>query len=183
MHSVTGISANASGLDSDPRTSEPEHKVGDTFRLSFSQPGVYQFRCKLHPIVHGEVIVSATPGDPADDPHPIPRPNVDLMHPTLSWLFLDSRRFSVTGTNLHFALDDPALVDAEIWHVSHGHWTGFAGWEQWHGHIGFNEVEFGSRRRHFKPRPGSYVAYITATDMFNNVGRTRKVSFTITGRR
>jgi hypothetical protein len=36
------------------------------------QPGVYQFQCKLHPVVHGEVIVSSSPGAPNDDPDPIP---------------------------------------------------------------------------------------------------------------
>jgi plastocyanin len=182
MHSVTGISANDAGIDSDPQTNEPEHKVGDHFQVTFSQPGIYQFRCKLHPVVHGEVVVSATPGDPSDDPDPIPRPNVDLMRPTLNWVFLSPARFSAGGTSLHFALDDPSLVDAEIWHVSHGRWAGYAGWDQWRGHIGFNEVSFGTRGRHFKPTPGSYVAYIKPTDMFNNVGRAKMVRFTITGR-
>ncbi len=183
MHSVTGISANASGLDSDPRTGEPEHRIGDSFRVTFTQPGIYQFRCKLHPVVHGEVVVSATPGDPNDDPDPVPPPNVDLTRPTLSSVFLAQQRFSAAGTTLHFALDDSALIDAEIWHVSHGHWAGYAGWEQWRGHIGFNEVTFGSRQRHFKPQPGSYIAYLTPTDPFNNVGRKRTVHFTIGARR
>jgi plastocyanin len=162
MHSVTGISANAAGLDSDPQTNEPEHRVGDKFQLTFTQPGVYQFRCKLHPVVHGEVVVSATAGD---------------------WVFLSPARFSAAGTSLHFALDDPSVVDAEIWHASHGHWAGYAGWAQWRGHIGFNEVPFGTRQRHFKPTPGTYVAYIKPTDLFNNVGRAKIVRFTIRGPR
>ena len=120
MHSVTGVSANDVGEDSDPNRPEPEHRVGDTFRLSFTQPGVYQFRCKLHPVVHGEVIVSATPGDPADDPDPIPRLNVDLTRPTLNDIFLASRRLTLRGTELHLALDDPSVIDAEIWHADAG---------------------------------------------------------------
>ena len=66
------ISANDLTLDSDPSTREPDHRVGDTFQLTFSQPGVYEFQCKLHPVVHGEVIVSDTPGRPRRRPGPDP---------------------------------------------------------------------------------------------------------------
>ena len=118
MHSVTGISANDIGDDSDPNNPEPEHKLGFTYRLTFTQPGVYQFHCKLHAVVHGEVIVSDVPGNPADDPDPIPKLNVQLTRPTLNDFFLASSRFEpARGTALHFALDDPSLIDAEIWHV------------------------------------------------------------------
>jgi plastocyanin len=181
MHSVTGISANDIGEDSDPNNPEPEHKLGFTYRLTFNQPGVYQFHCKLHAIVHGEVVVSDVPGNPADDPDPIPRLNVDLTRPTLNDFFLASRRFRpARGTALHFALDDPSLVDAEIWHVSPGGHRGkYAGWQQWRAHIGFNEVPFANRGRHFTPKPGRYLAYVNATDLFNNVSRIRTVHFTI----
>jgi plastocyanin len=179
MHSVTGISADDLTLDSDPNTHQPEHRIGDHFSLTFDQPGVYEFQCKLHPVVHGEVIVSATPGDPNEDPDPIPPLSVNLMRPTLDDIALAPRHFSLGGTTLHYALDDSSLIDAEIWHVSHGHRTTYAGWEQWRGHIGFNEARFASRRPHFRPRPGRYVAYLTPTDLFGNVGRTRAVRFTI----
>jgi plastocyanin len=180
MHSVTGVSANDLGVDSDPNRSEPEHRLGDQFRLSFTQPGVYEFRCKLHPVVRGEVIVSATPGDPADDPAPIPRLNLDLTRPTLTDIFLATPRPSMRGTQLHLALDDPSVIDAEIWHTdARGRRTTYAGWQQWRAHIGFNELPFASRGRHFRPRSGHYVAYVTATDMYNNVSRTRTLRFTI----
>jgi plastocyanin len=180
MHSVTGVSSNDLTEDSDPNRAEPDHRVGDTFRLSFTQPGVYQFRCKLHPVVHGEVIVSGTPGNPADDPDPIPRPNVDLTRPTLTDMFLASRSLTLGGTELHLALDDPSEIDAEIWHTdARGRRTTYAGWQQWRAHIGFNELPFASRGRHFRPRPGRYVAYVKATDMYNNVSRTRTLRFTI----
>jgi plastocyanin len=183
MHSVTGISANDSTLDSDPTTSQPHHRIGDKFKLTFTQPGVYEFQCKLHPVVHGEVVVSATPGDPADDPDPIPPLSVDLMRPTISGITLQPRRFSVAGTTLHYALDDSSTIDAEIWHSSHGRRGAYAGWQQWRGHIGFNQVSFASRHRHFKPRPGSYIAYLTPTDLFGNVGHTKAVRFTISAHR
>lgn len=134
----------------------------------------------LHPIVHGEVIVSATPGDPADDPDPIPPLNVDLTRPTLTDFFLASRRLTPRGTELHVALDDPSVIDAEIWRTdARGRRTTYAGWQQWRAHIGFNELPFGSRGRHFRPRRGRYLAYVRATDMFNNVSRTRTLRFTI----
>jgi plastocyanin len=181
MHSVTGVSANDAGEDSDPNRPEPEHRVGDTFRLSFTSPGVYQFRCKLHPVVHGEVIVSTTPGNPADDPDPIPPPRVSLTRPTLTELHLASRRFSPHGTELHLALDDPSTIDAEIWHTDRrGRRTTYAGWQQWRGHIGFNELPFATRGPHFHhPVAGRFVAYVKATDMYNNVSRTRTLRFTI----
>jgi plastocyanin len=181
MHSVTGISANDAGEDSDPHNSQPDHKLGSTFHLTFTQPGVYEFRCKLHPVVHGEVVVSDTLGNPLDDPDPVPKLNVTLLHPTLTGVFLASQRFRVAGTTLNVALDDPAAIDAEIWHVSHGHRSGYAGWQRWHAHIGYNYLPFGARARHFRPAPGRYVAFLQATDLFNNVSRTRRVPFTVLG--
>jgi hypothetical protein len=41
---IAGVSANGAGEDSDPRRAEPEHHLGDTFRLSFTEPGVFEFR-------------------------------------------------------------------------------------------------------------------------------------------
>ena len=64
VHSVTGDSPNAAGLDSDPQTSLPHHQIGDSFQLSFDSPGTYAFACKLHSTVRGTVTVSATPGRP-----------------------------------------------------------------------------------------------------------------------
>lgn len=180
MHSVTGISANDAGEDSDPGNSQPDHKLGSTFRLSFNQPGVYAFQCKLHPVVHGEVIVSDASGNPLDDPDPVPKLNVLLIRPTLTQVFLSRPRFRA-GTTLNLALDDPAIIDAEIWHVAHGHRSTYAGWQRWRAHIGFDYLPFGTRAGHFRPAPGRYVAFLQATDLFNNVSRIRRVPFTILG--
>ena len=179
MHSVTGISANDAGEDSDPGNPQPDHKLGSTFRLTFDQPGVYQFRCKLHPSVHGEVVVSDTAGNPLDDPDPVPKLNVLLIHPNLSQVFLARPRFPAAGTTLNLALDDPSVIDAEIWHVAHGHRSTYAGWAKWRAHIGYNYLSFGGRSRHFQPAPGRYVAFLQATDLFNNMSRIRRVSFRI----
>lgn len=181
MHSVTGISANDAGDDSDPNNSQPDHKLGSHFQLSFSQPGVYEFQCKLHPVVRGEVIVSDTPGNPLDDPDPVPKLNVLLIRPTLTQIFLSSPRVTRAGTTLNLSLDDPSVVDAEIWHVAHGHRSTYAGWARWRAHIGYNYLPFGGRSRHFRPAPGRYVAFLQATDLFSNTSRIRRVTFTVLG--
>jgi hypothetical protein len=179
---VTGDSANDLGIDSDLGNSEPMHKIGFTFTVVFNQPGVYQFHCKLHNIVHGEVIVSDTPGDPNDDPDPIPKPNVNLMHPAVSHVYFTPSRFGLRGTTIHYSLDDPASIDAEIWHLHDGQRGGYAGWQELRdGHIGFNYGAFAARGPHFRPAPGRYMALLTPTDMFHNIGRTRRVDFTIQG--
>jgi plastocyanin len=177
-HSVTGTSANDLTDDSDPGRL-PNHSVGSTFRLTFSQPGVYEFQCKLHPVVHGEVIVSDTPGNPLDDPDPVPKPNVLLIRPTLTQVFLARPRFPTAGTTLSLALDDPSLIDGEIWHVAHGHRSTYAGWARWRAHIGYNYLSFGGRSQHFRPAPGRYVAFLQATDQFNNASRIQRVPFTV----
>jgi plastocyanin len=181
MHSVTGDSPNDLGIDSDPGNPEPMHKVGFTFTVVFTQPGVYLFHCKLHNVVHGEVIVSDTPGSPNDDPDPIPKPNVNLTRPSISGIHLSPVRFGRRGTTLNYALDARASIDAEIWHRSNGHRGAYAGWQELHGHIGFNYGSFARRSPHFTPTPGRYVAFLTPTDMFHNIGRTRRLEFTIRG--
>jgi plastocyanin len=181
MHSVTGISPNDAGEDSDPGNPQPDHRLGSTFRLTFNQPGVYEFQCKLHPSVRGEVVVSGTPGNPLDDPDPVPKLNVLLIRPTLNQVFLSRPRSTRAGTTLNLALNDPSVIDAEIWHVAHGHRTTYAGWAHWRAHIGYNYLPFGGRSRHFRPVPGRYVAFLQATDLFSNLSRIRRVPFTILG--
>jgi plastocyanin len=182
MHSVTGISANDLGIDSDPGTSVPSHKLGDTFTVTFDQPGTYLFHCKMHPIVRGEVIVSDVPGNPLLDPDPAPPLNIDLLTPHVNRIHLRPARFGATGTTIHYALDDRAWIDAEIWHNVHGHRGRYAGWQRFHGHIGFDFARFAARSRHFRPRPGHYLALLTPTDDHFNVGPTRRVAFTIDAR-
>jgi plastocyanin len=157
MHSVTGDSPNDLGIDSDPGNPEPMHKVGFTFTVVFTQPGVYMFHCKLHNIVHGEVIVSDTPGSPNDDPDPIPTPKVNLMQPSLSSLHLRPQQFGTRGTTLDYALDDTSSIDSEIWHLTNGHRGAYAGWQELHGHIGPDYGPFARRGPHFKPARGRYV--------------------------
>lgn len=182
MHSVTGTSANADGLDSDPGINQPQHRIGDEFRLDFNAPGVYEFNCKLHSTVRGTVTVSPSPGDPVSEPDPIPRSSVDLTPPRLRGLRLGAREFGRRGTSLKFSLAERGKLDAEFFRYDADGDRRFAGYTSWRGHIGFNGVRIGGRSKHFRPRPGSYLAVLRATDRASNTSEPRRLRFSIRSR-
>jgi plastocyanin len=179
MHSVTGTSDNDRNIDSDAGINTPNHPLGDTFRLTFNHPGTYRFQCKLHPGVRGVVDVSSQPGDPNTEVDPVPKINFDLTPPHVSELKLRSRKFSRHGTTLHLGVDETSKIDAEYYEMRHGHRAGFAGWHVWHAHVGYNDVAFGGASKHFRPRPGRYLAVIRATDTSNNTGKKKTRRFRI----
>jgi hypothetical protein len=57
----------------------------------------------------------------------------------------------------------------------------FAGWQRWHAGVGYNQVRLADRSRHFRPRPGRYVATLRFTDAANNTARVRHLRFRIRG--
>jgi plastocyanin len=181
MHSVTGVSPNDQGLDSDAGNDQPRHAVGSSFQLSFNTPGTYSFQCKLHSVVHGEVVVSSTPGDPNAEPDPVPPNDVDLNPPHLSDVKLDSTAVSASGgTRLLMGLNERGAADAEIYRINgREHRKDFAGWQSWKTYVGFNHVRFGDPSKHFKPRPGNYVAKLRATDGSNNTTKPQTLRFSI----
>jgi plastocyanin len=180
MHSVTGTSANDLSVDSDPDDNLPQHDVGDSFQHSFDQPGTYTFHCKLHPAVGGTVTVSLNPGDPNTEVDPIPPSNVDLKPPYMSEVRLARGTFGRHGTTLHFGLNEDATLDAEYYRLRKSGHRKFAGWRLWRGrHVGYNDVPFATRGRHFSPRPGRYEAILRATDASNNTGRATRLEFSI----
>ncbi len=179
IHSITGVSANDLGLDSDPTTSFPRHRVGDSFSLSFETPGTFKFECKLHPFVKGTVVVSSTPGDPVSEPDPVPSNNFDLKPPVVGSIRLDGNSFRNRGTGMHFALDERALIDAEYYRLKPKGGRRFAGWAQWTGYVGYNDVRFGAARKHFRARPGRYVAFIRGTDLSANESKPKVRKFRI----
>ncbi|MQA73251.1 MAG: hypothetical protein GEU88_02675 [Solirubrobacterales bacterium] len=179
MHSVTGISDSARGLDSDPQTNQPQHRIGDSFQLAFDAPGSYSFQCKLHGSVRGTVVVSPAPGDPSAEPDPVPKSTVDLRAPTIRHPRLDGDAIRRRGGELRLALDERSKLDADYFRLRrHGH-REFAGYAKWSGYIGFNRLRFGGRAPHFRARPGRYVALLRATDRDNNVSRPRTVKFRV----
>jgi plastocyanin len=183
IHSVTGTSANDAGWDSDPNSAIPDHQVGDRFQLSFSSAGTYTFQCKLHSTVRGTVEVSSKPGNPNAEPDPIPKSNVDLTAPYVDDVGVLSRAFGRRGTILRYGADERASGDAEYYRIvkrRHGRrHRRFAGWQQWRGTVGLNKVRIADRSRHFRPRPGRYVADLRFTDASNNTGRVHHLSFRI----
>jgi plastocyanin len=179
MHSVTGESPNALGIDSDQGIGLPQHKIGDSFRVDFDTPGTYSLVCKLHSTVRGTVTVSATPGDPASEQDPVPKSQVDLRPPKIRGLSLDGNPLRGRGGQLHFALDDRAKVDADYYRIDAGGRKHFAGWAQWSAYIGLNEIRFGGRGKHFDAKPGRYLAKLRATDHNGNTSDPRKLRFEI----
>lgn len=179
LHSVTGDSPNAAGIDSDPGRGQPQHRIGDTFRVDFDQPGTYRFRCKIHSTVNGTVTVSATPGDPVTEPDPVPQTSVDLKPPLLGDVRLAKASFRRPGTRMRFSLSERARVTADFFRFDRDGRRRFAGFANWGGTVGFNTVPFAKRRKDFRPRPGRYVAEIYATDLQANVGDEQRVKFSI----
>ena len=179
MHSVTGTSANAAGIDTDPGTNQPKHELGDTFRVTFDQPGTYTLACKLHTTVKGTVTVSSTPGDPVTEPDPIPQSRVDATPPRLRELRMAKSTLGRRGTNLSFSLGERSRVSTEFFRLSADGERRFAGYRTFKGYIGFNGVRIAGPSKHFRPRPGSYEAVITATDEANNTSKPRRLRFTI----
>jgi plastocyanin len=179
MHSVTGQPPNATAIDSDPQTNQPQHDLGDTFQASFDQPGTYLLQCKLHSTVRGTVTVSATPGDPGFEPDPIPPIAVDRTPPRLRGLSLRNRTFGRKGTSLSFSLGERSRVSVDYYRQDSDGKRRFAGYRTFKGHIGLNHALFGKRSKNFRPRPGRYEAVIGATDGANNTSSERRLRFTI----
>lgn len=178
VHSVTGFSDNDRLIDSDPNNSLPQHPVGDSFKVDFDRAGSYSFRCKLHSTVRGTVTVSDTPGDPNTEPDPVPPARVDLKAPRLRKLQLASP-IRGRGGQLHFNLGERAKLVGDYYRVdAHGK-RSYAGWARWSGYVGFNEVRFGGRGKHFDAAPGRYVAVLRATDHDQNESDPRQVHFKI----
>lgn len=181
-HSVTGISANDLQWDSDPSTDAPSHRPGDSFTVQFTQPGVYQFRCKLHAFVRGEVIVSETPGDPNSDPGPRAALNLDVKRPTLGGIRLRPPSFRGRhGTTMTAAISERGSLDGEYYLLHPGGKRTYNGYKVWKTFIGVNRFALGARWKHFKARPGRYEVVLRATDQSNNTSRPVAKRFTITG--
>jgi plastocyanin len=181
-HSVTGISANDLQWDSDPGTDAPAHRAGDSFTLQFDQPGEYFFQCKLHAAVRGEVIVSDVPGNPASDPGPQPPLNLDLKPPTLGSLSMPKQRTSGRG-GLGFSvqISERGSLDAEYYRFNSKGKRVYNGFESWRAFIGVNHLRLGARGKHFRARPGRYLAVLRATDKAANESKPLRRRFAIGG--
>lgn len=180
MHSITGDSPDSEGIDSDPQVNQPQHRIGDTFRVDFNKPGTYSFRCKLHSTVRGTVTVSSTPGDPVTEPDPIPRSQVDLEAPNLRDLRLGSSTVRRRGTSMRYSINERARIEIEYLRDKRRGGRRFAGYARYKGgHIGANGLRFGIERTNFPARPGRYLAKVRAIDKAANATRPFKLRFRI----
>jgi plastocyanin len=181
-HSVTGISANDLQWDSDPGTDAPAHRAGDTFTLQFTQPGKYLFQCKLHAAVRGEVVVSDVPGNPNSDPGPQPPLNLDLKPPTLGSLSMPKQRTDGhRGLGFSVQISERGWLDAEYYRFNSKGRRVYNGFDSWKAFIGINSLRLGGRGKHFRARPGRYLAVLRATDEAANESKPLRRRFTIGG--
>jgi plastocyanin len=181
-HSITGISPDAVQWDSDPGTDAPAHRAGDSYTVEFDEPGEYFFQCKLHAAVRGEVVVSAAAGDPDSDPGPQPPLNLDLRPPTLGSLMLaEQSTRGHKGIAFSAQVSERGRLDAEYYRLGPKGRRVFNGYETWKTFIGINHLRLGARWRHFRARPGRYLAVLRASDEAANESKPLRKRFTIVG--
>jgi len=177
MHSITGQPPNAGQWDSDPG-SLPKHDIGDTFAISFDQPGAYEFQCKIHSLVRGTVTVSNTPGDPDAEPDPVPKSNVDLRPPKIRQVRLPYK-FGPRGAAMRYTLNEPAKLEAEYYRYSRKGKPRFAGYATYRSYVGYNSARIGARKPHFTPKRGRYLVELRVTDSSQNTSKAKKRHFKI----
>jgi plastocyanin len=178
-HSITGDSPSAAGLDSDPDENFPQHRLGDTFRLDFGAAGTYDFKCKIHSIVRGTVVVSDEPGDPVTEVDPVPQTRLDRRAPRISKIRFAKRTVRPRGAPIELELDERSRLDAEYYRRGRKGALEFVGYERWRGFVGINRFRFAGRAPHFPARPGRYEARLRATDRASNISKPRTVRFRI----
>jgi plastocyanin len=191
LHSVTGDTPNTP-WNSDPGGLNKPHPLGDTFRVTFDQPGVYSFRCQLHSSVAGTVTVSDVPGDPGGDPGPQPRLNTDITAPVFTNLTLTRALVGPKrkGTGMTFQINERATISADYYRVVRSgkgrnarSVRRFAGFDEWEAHVGNNLVNFARPAATFTSKPGRYVALVWATDEFSNSTPLSTVRFEVSARK
>ncbi|MFL5834178.1 MAG: plastocyanin/azurin family copper-binding protein [Solirubrobacterales bacterium] len=181
-HSVTGISPDSVQWDSDAGDDAPEHRAGDTYTIQFDTPGEYFFQCKLHAAVRGEVVVTDIPGDPNSNPGPQPPLNLDLRPPTLGSLAL-ARRSTKGDGGIAFSaqISERGRLDAEYYRFNSKGKRIYNGFARWKTFIGINHLRLGERWKHFRARPGRYLAVLRATDEAANESKPLRKRFKISG--
>lgn len=187
QHSVTGQDPNATQWDSDAGSSNPLHKLGDSFRVTFDQPGQYSFRCKLHASVRGSVAVSNTLGDPNSDPGPQAPLNFDIEPPFVDGIGVAPTIYGPKGKGgaLKFSTNEKGSAEVEYYKlVKRGRKTAkkYAGFSEWTAYIGINTVPFAKRGKTFKAKPGKYEGRFRVTDSHSNTTRTYPIQFEIKGK-
>jgi plastocyanin len=167
QHSVTGLSANAAAIDSDPGDGAPDHRPGDRFTVRFDTPGTYELHCKLHAIVRGAVVVTDAAGDGAPSPDPDPQVTGDLRAPELTEVRWAGSVRHRRPADLRFTLDERARITFDVMRPRRGP-DRLVGTRRFDGHIGWNSWSFSGVLRRRRLPPGRYVALLVAADAANN---------------
>lgn len=165
QHSVTGVSANSTGFNSDPGGT-PSHRPGDKFTIKFTAPGTYDFQCVLHAIVRGKVNVQPLPGNGAPSPDPDPQILGDLTAPEIDGV-------SIVRRNIKYTLDEEGSVTLDLLKLRGKRWV-YVSSRHYNGHVGYNTATL---RGHLAR--GKYKAYFRAADTFNNQSKDAVTRFTI----
>jgi plastocyanin len=187
QHSVTGQEANSDQWDSDPGTSNPRHDLGDSFKVTFNEPGQYLFQCKLHISVNGTVAVSNTLGDPNSDPGPQAPLNVDIEPPFVDGIMATPTVYGPKGKGgaLTFSTSEKGSADIDYYKLVKRNGKKrkiFSGYAEWSTYIGINKVAIGKRIKTFKAKPGRYEGRFRVTDKHSNITRTYPIQFEIKGK-
>ena len=130
--------------------------------------------------LHRKVVEVLGPS-PVETHDPLASHNVSkpCQPPHLNGVKLHSNKFGRKGTTLQWGTNEKSKLDAEYYEVRNGHRGKFAGWDDWKGHVGFNDAEFGGKSKHFDAKPGRYMAIIRASDTSNNTGKKRTRRFKV----
>ncbi len=169
QHSVGPVTGNTSGVDSDPGAAAPDHFPGFEFTGQFTQPGTFDFVCKLHAIVRGRVIVTATPGNPdIPSPDPVPVVNVDIKAPELTEArWVGSNRLRGGRGTLAFSLNERSKIVMDVEKRVRGRWR-LSGTRRFDGHVGWNEYAFTGILQKRRLKKGTYRVLLVAADAENN---------------
>ncbi len=193
QHSVTGQAPNASQWDSNPNDSSPFNPLGNSFTVTFDQPGEYLFVCKLHPqAVRGVVTVTNQPGDPNSDPGPQAPLNFDLEPPQVEGVMLNNYVLGPkgNGTMLNLQVSEKSVAAISYYKLVKERRgkkvrtvQRFAGYHERNLHIGINRVHFANRSDTFKPQAGQYIATVRVDDQNTNASPDFQIPFEIKGKK
>lgn len=178
QHSVTGQAPNASQWDSHVGIASPLAKLGQSYTVTFDEPGQYLFLCKLHQqTVRGVVTVTDQPGDPNSDPGPQAPLKFDLEPPLVESVRLARTEIGPhgKGTALNFEVGERGTASIDYYRIvtrgkgrNKRHARVFAGYHESEVHIGINSIRFAHRSPTFKPRTGKYFARFRVDDETSN---------------
>ncbi len=195
-HTVTSDDSSPQAFESDPGEMAPLHTAGDTFDVTFPNPGSYEYLCRVHPMTMRAVVVVAAalppttttaptattapptppPAPPAPPPPPAPAPPTtgagrpDTVAPGL-------RRLSIERGVLRVTLSERARLVVQIHRADRrGRRTGRALVSiRRQGAEGANRIRLRTRAL----RSGRYVVRVRATDRAGNRSVVRVVRLTI----